>query len=90
MTHLGDVHGTCDRRLVREALVGIDVRHHPIAAERVMETAAWNGTSCVAIAAVDNAMWDAKAKCLGMPLHALLGTRHLSLPLTACRAKNFR
>ena len=66
-----------------EALVGRDVRSHPAGFERDLKRAAWNGTSPVAVAAMDNALWDARAKAEGLPLHALLGTRHEALPVYA-------
>lgn len=66
-----------------EALIGRDVRTHPTGFERELKRAAWNGTSPVAVAAMDNALWDAKAKAAGLPLHALLGTRHEELPVYA-------
>src|SRR6476469_7948698 len=37
----------------------------------------------VALAAVDAAMWDAVGKALGVPLHALWGGAHDSLPMIA-------
>jgi L-alanine-DL-glutamate epimerase-like enolase superfamily enzyme len=64
-----------------EALVGRDVRAHPAAFEADFTEAACNGTSPVAVAAMDNALWDAKAKAEGLPLHAVLGTRHQHLPV---------
>jgi L-alanine-DL-glutamate epimerase-like enolase superfamily enzyme len=39
------------------------------------------GISSMAIAAVDNAMWDLKAKLLGLPLAKLLGLRRESIPV---------
>jgi L-alanine-DL-glutamate epimerase-like enolase superfamily enzyme len=66
-----------------EKLVGRDVRAHPAGFDRMLKRAAWNGTSPVAVAAVDNALWDAAGKAAGLPLHALLGTRHESLPVYA-------
>jgi L-alanine-DL-glutamate epimerase-like enolase superfamily enzyme len=66
-----------------EGLVGRDVRTHPAGFERELKRAAWNGTSPVAVAAIDNALWDAKAKVAGLPVHAALGTRHESLPVYA-------
>ncbi len=65
------------------ALVGYDVRSHPATTEPLLRRTAWNGTSCVAIAAIDNALWDAKARAANAPLHALLGTRHQALPAYA-------
>ena len=66
-----------------EALIGRDVRGHPHTFEAELKRAAWNGSTCVAIAAMDNALWDAKAKADGRPLHALLGSRHKDLPVYA-------
>jgi L-alanine-DL-glutamate epimerase-like enolase superfamily enzyme len=39
------------------------------------------GISSMAIAAVDNALWDLKAKILGIPLVKLLGLRRRSIPV---------
>jgi L-alanine-DL-glutamate epimerase-like enolase superfamily enzyme len=66
-----------------DALVGRDVRLHPAAFERDLKRAAWNGSSPVAVAAIDNALWDAKAKASGLPLHAELGSRHTELAVYA-------
>lgn len=66
-----------------DALLGYDVRSHPSGSESLLKRAAWNGTSCVAIAAIDNALWDAKTKAENVPLHAALGTRHEALPVYA-------
>jgi L-alanine-DL-glutamate epimerase-like enolase superfamily enzyme len=38
------------------------------------------GIAATAISAVDNAMWDLKAKLLGLPLVTLLGATHESVP----------
>lgn len=66
-----------------ERLAGCDVRLHPASTEALFKQAAWNGVSCVALAAMDNALWDAKAKAYGLPLHAVLGSRHEKLPIYA-------
>lgn len=66
-----------------ENLIGFDVLDHPAGFEGQMDLAAWHGTSCVAIAAVDNALWDAKAVDSILPLHRLLGTHHAQLPVYA-------
>ncbi|MGV3653463.1 MAG: enolase C-terminal domain-like protein [Noviherbaspirillum sp.] len=39
------------------------------------------GICSMAIAAVDTALWDLKAKCLGLPLAALLGTARDAIPV---------
>jgi L-alanine-DL-glutamate epimerase-like enolase superfamily enzyme len=69
------------------ALVGLDIRTHPVGSESMRQMAAWHGSSCVAVAAIDNALWDAKAKSEGLPLHAVLGTRHAELPAYAVSRK---
>lgn len=66
-----------------ETLIGRDVRAHPHGFEKELKRAAWNGSSCVAVAAMDNALWDARARVEGRPLHAVLGTRHEDLPVYA-------
>ncbi|MGZ8196393.1 MAG: enolase C-terminal domain-like protein, partial [Methylosarcina sp.] len=39
------------------------------------------GICSMAIAAVDNALWDLKAQILGMPLVSLLGQVHSAVPV---------
>ncbi len=39
------------------------------------------GASSAAVSAVDVALWDLKAKCLGLPLVKLLGQRRAALPI---------
>src|SRR5690625_4565457 len=52
-----------------------------------MQTAVRNDGNCgiaaMAVAAVDNALWDLKAKILGMPLALLLGMRRSAMPVYA-------
>ncbi|SDB92900.1 L-alanine-DL-glutamate epimerase [Raineyella antarctica] len=58
------------------ALEGIGVLDIPAAAEamaRAVRNVGRPGVAAYAISAVDNALWDLKARLLGLPLHRLLG-----------------
>jgi hypothetical protein len=65
------------------ALIGHDIRNHPAGTESLIQLAAWHATSSVAIAAIDNALWDAKGKFDQQPVHMLLDTRHKEVPAYA-------
>ena len=41
----------------------------------------WRGVCATAISAVDTALWDLKAKLLGLPLYALLGAERDKVPI---------
>lgn len=41
------------------------------------------GGSTLVVAAIDNALWDARGRKEGVPVHRLLGTRHDALPAQA-------
>jgi L-alanine-DL-glutamate epimerase-like enolase superfamily enzyme len=41
----------------------------------------WRGVAATAISAVDTALWDLKAKLLGLPLYALLGAQRSKVPI---------
>jgi L-alanine-DL-glutamate epimerase-like enolase superfamily enzyme len=41
----------------------------------------WRGVCATAISAVDTALWDLKAKLLGLPLYALLGAQRDEVPI---------
>ncbi|MBT1003790.1 mandelate racemase [Paenarthrobacter sp. DKR-5] len=63
--------------LLEPALSGLDVFNIPAAAEamaRAVRNAGRTGACAYAISAVDCALWDLKARVLGLPLHRLLGT----------------
>jgi len=70
--------------LLGPRVVGIDVRETGVAWE-AMRSAIRNlgrpGLCSMAIAAVDMALWDAKARTLDVPLHRLLGASHLEVPV---------
>jgi L-alanine-DL-glutamate epimerase-like enolase superfamily enzyme len=61
-------------------LIGLDILDHPASTEKLFNLVGWHGTSCLAIAAIDNALWDAKAVESGLSLHRLLGNFHAQLP----------
>lgn len=66
------------------AVAGLPVTDIP-AAHQSMVHAVRNlgrpGLASMAIAAVDNALWDLKARLFGMPLHALLGRCREAVPV---------
>jgi L-alanine-DL-glutamate epimerase-like enolase superfamily enzyme len=73
------VHG-----LLRNVVVGADCRDLPgiwAAMTRAVRNAGGPGLVSMAIAAVDQALWDLKAKVLGLPLHRLLGSCRDSVPI---------
>jgi L-alanine-DL-glutamate epimerase-like enolase superfamily enzyme len=48
---------------------------------RAVRNAGRPGVCSMAISAVDCALWDLKARCLGIPLHRLLGAVHEEIPV---------
>ncbi|MFI9387479.1 enolase C-terminal domain-like protein [Kutzneria sp. NPDC052558] len=70
--------------LLAPRVVGMDVRETSTAWE-AMRSAIRNlgrpGLCSMAIAAVDMALWDAKARLLGVPLHRLLGGSRAEVPV---------
>jgi L-alanine-DL-glutamate epimerase-like enolase superfamily enzyme len=70
--------------LLAPRVVGIDVRE-TVTAWEAMRSAIRNlgrpGLCSMAIAAVDMALWDAKARGLGLPLHRLLGGSRAEVPV---------
>src|SRR5437899_561008 len=72
-----------DGRLAAE-VVGRDVRDTGAAWEamvRAIRNLGRPGIASMAIAAVDLALWDTKARALGQPLHRLLGAMRDSVPV---------
>lgn len=48
---------------------------------RAVRNAGRSGTAMMAVSAVDTALWDLKARLLGLPLHRLIGAVHDSVPV---------
>src|SRR5256714_8201737 len=77
----------CDRaaaELIRSQLadcIGEDVRASWLAMNRAVRNAGRPGIASCAISAVDQALWDRKARQYGIPLVELLGPAHESVPI---------
>src|SRR5438105_3594317 len=77
----------CDRsaaELIRSTLadcIGEDVRASWLAMNRAVRNAGRPGIASCAISAVDQALWDRKARQYGVPLVELLGPAHESVPI---------
>jgi L-alanine-DL-glutamate epimerase-like enolase superfamily enzyme len=74
--------------LIRDKLASLLVTHDAMATNarwldmvRAIRNLGRPGIASMAIAAVDNALWDLKAKLLGLPLAALLGLVRPSIPV---------
>jgi L-alanine-DL-glutamate epimerase-like enolase superfamily enzyme len=74
--------------LIRERLAQCVAGHDPMAVTaawtsmaRALRNAGRPGIGAMAIAAVDTALWDLKARLLGLPLVSLLGTARESIPI---------
>ncbi len=70
--------------LLRDAVVGIDALSPPAAWQRMrsaVRNIGYPGVASSAISAVDIALWDLKARLLGMPLSSLLGRVHETVPV---------
>src|SRR3954467_14398987 len=89
--HAGDVTGIgytyCEAvaaDLIRSRLADLvheDVRASWVAMNRAVRNAGRPGIASCAIAAVDQALWDAKARGLGTSLVELLGAAHEDVPV---------
>jgi L-alanine-DL-glutamate epimerase-like enolase superfamily enzyme len=53
--------------------------HHPDASAAQFNRMRRLGTSFLAVAAIDNALWDLRGQRAGVPVHALLGSHHENL-----------
>ena len=62
-------------------LVGEDIRKSWLDMQRGMRNAGRPGIAACAISAVDQALWDRKARRLGVPLVELLGVAHDDVPV---------
>jgi L-alanine-DL-glutamate epimerase-like enolase superfamily enzyme len=72
------------RSLLAPAVGEVGVLDPPAAHERMsraVRNAGRPGVCSMAISAVDCALWDLKARCLGLPLHRLLGAVHHDVPV---------
>ena len=76
------------RSVVERTLKGVLVGEDPFAIERLWERMFWHvrswgrkGVAFCAISAVDIALWDLKAKAVGLPLYRLLGPFHDRVPI---------
>ena len=70
--------------LLGPAIGDVDEMDVPAAHERMcraVRNAGRPGLCSMAISAVDCALWDLKARSLGLPLHRLLGAVHTSVPV---------
>lgn len=71
-------------RILREIIIGVDAMDIP-AANLAMITAIRNDGDCgiaaMAVSAVDNALWDLKAKILDLPLASLIGMLRNDFPI---------
>lgn len=70
--------------LLQPAVVGLpafDVGHASVAMHQAVRNASRPGTVGYAISAVDCALWDLKARLLGLPLHRLLGAVRDKVPI---------
>jgi len=76
------------RPFIHQVLEGALIGADPFETEKIWNDMFWRvrgsgrkGVAFQAISAVDNAVWDIKAKALGLPLHRLLGSMHARVPV---------
>jgi L-alanine-DL-glutamate epimerase-like enolase superfamily enzyme len=79
---------TATAALIRDKLAALLVKHDAMATGarwldmvRAIRNLGRPGVCSMAIAALDTALWDLKAKLLDLPLAALLGAAHKSIPV---------
>ena len=76
--------GTLARDTLVDVVIGIDIRDSQAAWEamvRRIRNLGRPGIASMAIAAIDIALWDTKARALDLPLHKLLGPVRDSVPI---------
>ena len=66
---------------VVEGMSALDVRGGQLAMRRALRNAGYPGIGAAAVSAVDIALWDLKARLLGVPLATLLGSIHHEVPV---------
>lgn len=76
------------RTLIHEQLSDLIIGADPFETERIWTAMFWRvrgngrkGAAFQAISVLDNALWDLKAKALGVPLYRLLGPAHEKVPV---------
>ena len=85
--------GSAIRSLLADEFLPLLASMHPLDHERILRTlwtaSRWigrTGLTMMALAAIDNALWDLKAKHFGEPLHRLLGGHACKVPIYASDA----
>ena len=80
--------GRAVRRFIEDELVPLTLGEDPLCVERVWQRCWWGthwvgrgGISTLAMAALDNALWDLKARYANLPLHKLLGGARDRMPV---------
>ena len=76
--------GMVIQQTLKSLVIGKDVMQLPAITQAMTRAIRNNGTcglSMMAVSAVDNALWDLKAKVLGLPLVSLLGQVKEDMPL---------
>ncbi len=71
-------------KLVKELVVGSDVFRHAETLQRMLHgirNLGETGTAMMAASAIDNALWDLRARVLGVPLVSLLGQVRTGIPV---------
>ena len=75
------------RAFIHETLADLIIGADPFETEKIWNDMFWRvrgagrkGAAFQAISTIDNALWDLKAKALGVPLYRLLGPAHESVP----------
>jgi L-alanine-DL-glutamate epimerase-like enolase superfamily enzyme len=72
------------RKLLTEHVIGSDPLCHPATLQKLLaaiRNLGETGVAMMAISAIDNALWDLRARLLGVPLVSLLGQLRPSIPV---------
>lgn len=72
------------RKLVEEIVVGSDALRHAETLQRMLRqirNLGETGIAMMAVSAIDNALWDLRARLAGLPLVSLLGQVRTSIPV---------
>jgi L-alanine-DL-glutamate epimerase-like enolase superfamily enzyme len=71
-------------KLLREIVVGTDALRHPETLQKMLRTIrnlGETGIAMMAVSAIDNALWDLRARLAGLPLMSLLGQVRSAIPV---------